>query len=303
MPPALTIQVPDARAAIMERTPPRVLVAIEALARAVATGSSRDDEVEDLARALGESSALIDLLARYRVHLWARNLERNAHYALPKVLRTALEWLWRKVRGVPAVPFREAVNDIVSREPRLVATVDEVSEVYRGHGFTMARAAELEVVKKVQGLIAQSIELGTSRDRVTWVVESMGDWNRAYADTVYANATANAYTAGTFREVADPSVAEVIPVLGGTIAGDVNTRPNHRPLERLFAAPKDEVWHVCAPPNGHRCRCGTRFVTRTEAIQRGVMDGAGRIRIAAVPAGFARDAGFTGGRPDVAIYG
>lgn len=299
----LTIHVPDARESLMERTPPRVTAAVQDLAAAVARGADKSDELDALARTLGEVGAVVDLLARYRVRLWTRNLEQSAHYALPNVVKRALSWLWRRVAGVPAVPFREAVADIVSREPRLVSSVDEVADVYRAHGFTMAKATDVEVVRKVQGLIAQSIELGTTRDRVTWVVESMGDWNRAYADLVYANATANAYTAGTFRELRDPDVAEVIPVLGGVIAGDSNTRPNHRPLERLFAAPQDPVWHACAPPNGHRCRCGTRFVTSAEARQRGVLDGAGRVASASVPSGFFRDHGFSGGRPDVAIYG
>lgn len=287
----LTLQPADELQNLLDASTRRFAAALSARAKEAARGKS-SGHLEDGAiyASLWETQALADLRGRRRTRLYTRNLGRRA-YARAPVL--------------PSVPFKEALDDILAREPVLAATAEEVVGVYQAHGFTLAKAVDQQVVEKVQRLIAQSIENGTGRDRTAWVIDSFGDWGRAYSETVYRNAVQNAYNAGIFREMAEPAVRAVIAALEYVSIGDVDTRPNHDAAGhgRLVAAADDPVWHACAPPNGHRCRCGTRYVDHEEAAVRGLVMPDGSIKRATIPSGFFRDPGFSGGRPDVAIYG
>lgn len=246
--------------------------------------------------AIWEDQALADLHARRRTLLYARNLSRKAQGGLSTFAEKY------RPEDVARVPFEDAIADFVSREPALAPTADAIVEVYKRHGFSLVRAAEQETVRRVQATIAKALRLGTAADPATAAVEALGDWSRAYAGTVFRNAQTSAYTAGIFRELRDPDVSAVIGALELHTAGDNDVRRNHKAADGLVAAPDDPIWHRCAPPNGHNCRCGLRFVDRGELERRGLLGSDGRVRRASLPRGFYRDPGFVGGRPDLSIY-
>lgn len=287
----VTLQPADELRRLQEKSAQDFADAILGIAKAAVEGKPRQDAVGELRRLLWQTMTHADLLARKRVRLYKRNLEGNARFASSAT------------PVMPKVPFKEAVADLVSREPILADKVDDIAEIYARHGFSLAKAAELETVKKVQEFLATAAQHGTTADRASWVLESMGDWSRAYADTVYRTNLSNAYAAGTFREAMDPDVAQVIGALEFDDVGDSDTRPNHHAAEGLVAAPDDPVWDRLAPPLGYRCRCFLRFVDRLELEQRGLIGRDGRVRRATIPPGAHADPGFRVTRPDRAIYG
>ena len=286
----LTLQPSDELGRLLDRNTADFTAALNVYARALLDGKHLEPYFEEIHRLIWQTQALADLYGRRRVRLYARNLERRASYADATPI-------------VPNVPFEQAIADLVAREPILATTAPLVQAVYERHGFTLARATEVQVVQQVRDMLAQAIRTGSKVDRVTWVMEGMGDFDRAYGETVYRNAVTNAHVGGTFREVEEPGIDAVIGGLMYVVTEDSQTRPNHRAAEGLVAAPRDPVWHQCAPPNGHRCRCGLNLVDWVTLEDR---YGWKRGRIpprASVPPGFHRDPGFRGGRPDVSIYG
>lgn len=207
--------------------------------------------------------------------------------------------------GLPRVPFTEAVADIVAREPRLAAGAAEVAHAYGSeHVFAMARASEIEVVKRVQAALAKAVATGQSIPEVVEIVADLGDFTRAYAETVVRTNLTTSFSAGRFRQMADPAVAFAIGALRFTAIGDADTRANHAAADGLIAAPGDPVWHRLAPPLGFRCRCTLSFVSWPELGRRGLLTDARTVRVAHVPSGAHADAGFShSGRPDIVIYG
>lgn len=206
---------------------------------------------------------------------------------------------------LPRVPFTEAVADILAREPRLVAGAEEAAAAYTAeHGFALARSSSMEVTQRVQQVIARAVATGGTVPTVTEVIAEVGDFTRAYAEMALRTNLATAYSAGRFRQMAEPAVAFAIGGLRYTAVKDVDTRPNHAACDGLIASPADPVWHRCAPPLGFNCRCSVDFVSWPELQARGLIGDDGKVRPARVPPGAHPDAGFRhDGRPDIAIYG
>jgi SPP1 gp7 family putative phage head morphogenesis protein len=133
------------------------------------------------------------------------------------------------------------------------------------------------------------------------IVQRLGDWSRAYADTVYRTNLTSAYTAGRFRQ--QEGVSDVIGAFGFRSRRDDSTRPNHRAAEGLIAPPHDIIWERLSPPLGYNCRCSLRLVSRFELERLGLLRDGRVMRFE--PATLAQagpDKGFLSVRPDRRIY-
>lgn len=288
----VTLQPQQELAGLMDRSSAAFARELRRFALAYAKGEADLGEASALDELFAQSQMLADLMARRRLWLYLANVTGTATTTPYGLFGFSM----------PNVPFMKAVKAFFSRVPEVARKVADVAAVYARRGFTLARATELEVVKKVQHVIGTSMHKGTSRPSSIEAIEALGDWSRAYADTVYATGVATAYAAGTLEEAKDPAVRAVIPALGYVAIRDANCRPNHLALDGLIAAEDDPIWAKCAPPCGYRCRCSLRFVTAQEAGLRGVLDARGNVLRATLPPGGGRDEGFTGGRPDHAVY-
>jgi len=214
---------------------------------------------------------------------------------------------------LPRVPFTEAVADIMAREPRIAASAAEVAAAYNeDHGFAMARAVEQKTVTRVQAAVSKAIHTGQTVEQGVQSIrkiarlagEDMADWTRSYSEVVFRTNVNTAYSAGRFRQMADPAVRVAIGALRYTTAQDVDVRPNHRAAEGLIASHTDPVWQEITPPLGYNCRCSVSFVSWPELRRKGLIDRGGDVRTARVPRGAHADAGFTHtGRPDLLLYG
>lgn len=214
---------------------------------------------------------------------------------------------------LPEVPFTEASADIIAREPRLAHGAREVSKVYNSdHGFAMARSSSLEVTARVQTAVADAIQTGVGIGDASASIqtiarkagEDMAKWTRSYAETVMRTNVATAYSAGRFRQMAEPSVQRAIGALRYSTVGDVDVRENHQAADGVVAAADDPIWQSMAPPLGYNCRCGVDFVSWPELERMGLIESDGRVRRARAPAGAHADEGFRHtGRPDILIYG
>ena len=160
---------------------------------------------------------------------------------------------------LPRVPFTEAVADVMSRDARLARGAADVAAAYNDeHGFALARSESLVVTRRVQSAIAKAGHDGATRDEAVLSIRrivaeagaDMADWTRAYAETAFSTNVSTAYSAGRFRQMADPAVAFAIGALMFDGPADDDARPNHVAALGLIAAPDDPVWHKLAPPLG-----------------------------------------------------
>jgi SPP1 gp7 family putative phage head morphogenesis protein len=282
----------DERESIYART---VLPLIRVMRRC-AIAFSRGDHLEhelavtEMGRYIGQVLAVCNLLGRRRTMIVARaTVGRAAQFAttLPSGL-------------IPATEFEEAVSDILEREPALAEGWAAVSELYTTqHGFALAKSADVEITRRVQAVVAQTIREGRAPGAAAEEIAGLGGWTRAYAETVFRTNAATAYTAGTFEQARDPDIAAVMTAFEYLAARDADTRENHAALHGLIAATDDPLWNTYAPPCGYNCRCDLRLVSKYELEEMGLIGPAGQV-LRRIPPNFSAggpDPGFRTGNP------
>lgn len=282
------------RTHLLHRSADEFQVVLNDLAVAVIRGDTRRAALlrARMATLIGETMALADLLGRRRTLL---ALDAHAPH-IDRFMETPV---------VPDVEFVEAVADLVRREPRLAAGAAAVSQLYsQRHAFALARSAELNITERVQKAVTDAAQRGEPVPVAADIIAEIGDWSRAYGETVYRTNVATAYTAGRFQQAFDPEVADHFPAFEFRATMDGDTRTNHAAADGLIAATHDPIWERFSPPLGYNCRCDLQLLSIEEVRGARVMDPNGFIgrRLPATFGSARPDPGFGGGRPDRRLY-
>ena len=195
--------------------------------------------------------------------------------------------------ALPAVPFEEAVSDVLSRSPRLAKGYVEVQRLYSTeHAFAIAKSVDIEVTMKAQEVVRKALSQGSTLAEAEAEVANLGGWARSYGETVYRTNVTTAYAEGRMAQAKDPDVQEIAPCVMVVTHNDGDTRPNHRAYDGMIAGPDDPIWRRNKPPFGYRCRCTLRLVDRLECEQLGALDANGRPIPGRIPIGAFPDEGF-----------
>lgn len=281
--------------------------------------AEKDRATREFGRVLAETQALADLLGRSRLFA---EIDEDEEVQAGRAIRVDLPTVdirfdygaapeevraWARTRSPLAdgLPFDEAVDDLISREPRLARSAKLVRKVYsREHGFALAKSTSLEVTKKIQRLLFDGLARGEAPERTREKIERLG-FSRAYAATVYRTNVSTAYAAGRFAQAFDPDVGAIVAGFRFTTSRDPDVRPNHAVAEGIIAGQDDPIWDWISPPLGYNCRCSLAIVTKAEARRLGLLRKDGFMRKARARMGAQADEGFgkVFGRPDRAIYG
>lgn len=209
---------------------------------------------------------------------------------------------------VPHVEFAEAIESLVTREPRLASSAGEVARIYSNyHAFALARSTDIKVTLRVQEEVARGLREGFgvtgSRLNIAKILKGLEGYAAAYSETVFRTNAWSSFTAGQFEQAADPDVADVVPAFELIAVGDGDTRPHHEAASGLVAATTDPVWNRFAPPLGYQCRCSINTVDVYTLRRRGLVDASGRV-IPYYPPSFSQahpDPGFGIGRPGMGL--
>lgn len=275
--------------------------ALQRYAAAVVENRPVDEARDEIARLIAQNLTLSTLLGRRRTLM----LTDAAVNRVPEHLRDRVVCAASARDAFMAPnPFEEAVADIVKREPRLAVGYKAVQDVYASaYVFALARAAELNVTRQVQKVVAASIRDGTPTNDAAKLVARIGGWSRAYGDTVFRTNLATAYQSGIMQQAVDPDVRRVMVAFEFNATLDAGVRPNHAAAHGLVASTRDPIWTRFTPPLGYNCRCATRLLTSFEVERRGLLDGA-NVRTYFPPkwSMATPDPGFGGGRPDFELH-
>lgn len=263
---------------------------LEVMVRRTARNEHVDRQRDQLADVISETMAVSDLMGRRRLLLEADAFRED----VPDELASRI--LFRDVASVvPNVPFKEAIADIVRREPRLAQTAEAVAEIYkRKAGFALARSAEIAVTKRVQKAVEVLSRAGAGTLTGTKIIQQIGaqhgaterGWTEAYSETVYRTNLNTAYTAGRFEQSKDENVRSVIGAFQLDAINDSDVRrgrkedgfEHHLAGDGLVAATTDPVWSFASPPHGYNCRCSLIMVSRFRLKRMGLIEPNGKIR-------------------------
>jgi SPP1 gp7 family putative phage head morphogenesis protein len=168
--------------------------------------------------------------------------------------RRAARFATQVVDVVPDVSFDEAIEDLVSREPRLAASSEELAKLYSTeHVFGAVRSIDENMTSRIQKALADVMQRGGSMDDAVAVFREVAPWSRSYSETVYRTNLSTAYNAGRFEQASDPEVKDAIPALVFESMDDDRTRPNHKAADGLIAAADDPIWKRLHAPLGYNC--------------------------------------------------
>lgn len=184
--------------------------------------------------------------------------------------------------------FDEAVDWFASR---VILSSDERKQVptnARSRAFWIAGAAQLDVVQTVRDALTKAIADGGTvedfRAKVrTLLMSQWGGDNPRRIDLIFRNATQQAYNAGRYAQMEDPTVKRFRPyrmfdaILDGRTS-DICTECNGTILPA-----DDPWWDTHSPQLHHACRSSIRALRRAEAERRGITQS---------PTAVAADTGF-----------
>lgn len=182
------------------------------------------------------------------------------------------------------IPFEEAIEDLIGRDPRLAKSADEVSRLYNtSKTFAMAKSSSLKLTERIQEIMARMSREAKGIDEVGQEIlraakEESHDFARAYAETVYRTNVNTAYTEGRFLQAEDPVVAEVVPAMEFVSQRLPTSRPNHVAAHGLIAATADGVWRMFKPPIGYNCQCSANFASVYDLKRAGLLRGENVVR-------------------------
>lgn len=286
---------------LQHRSTAGVAAGILRLAYAIAKGQDGRPEDQDLRQTVLDAMHYADLLGRRRVLLEYGAADDGAELPAQRAdpVRAAL--------GAEGPPFAEMIADLLARVPKLAVTAADVARIYSTeHVFAAVFSPAMQVTQAVQKTMARLQQEGVETNLAVKTLEEMTGWSRWYAETVFRTNVTTAYSAGRWKQVSDPVVAEVVPAFRYSAVGDSDTRKNHEAADGLIAGLNDPIWERFTPPLGYNCRCTLELVDRFTLQRMSLLKADGTVQ-RFTPPNFAQAAPdserFGNGRPDRRIYG
>ncbi len=172
--------------------------------------------------------------------------------------------------------FQEAVEYFGGRVPVPADIFYSIAEEYRALAFTVSGYSKAQILKRFYDELLTALEEGSTLQEFR---SSMNDFLEAegydglapqQADLIFRTNIQTAYNAGHYRQMTDPAVMELRPYWQYDAVNDTRTRPSHLEMDgRVFPA-DSPVWDVWFPPNGFKCRCTVKTLSRRQMRQRGL---------------------------------
>ncbi len=186
--------------------------------------------------------------------------------------------------GAAPVRFPQIERAAAFVRSRLATTPAEFARLdadARRAAFTVARAATLDAVEKVQEAVADNVARGGTRKEFAAAVrDALGAsaMSGPQIDAVYRTHTARAYSAGQQDVLDHPLVTDEYPYLLYSATHDGRVRAEHLAMEKLgldgtaVYRRDDPIWLKFYPPWGWQCRCVVIPLSVEDAAARGVKE-------------------------------
>lgn len=171
--------------------------------------------------------------------------------------------------------FEEAVDWFGRRWPITDELEATLSDYAQARAWKIAGVTQLDVVTYVHDSLKRAVRDGThfndwKRDVAGKLTEQWGRSNSSRLETIFVNATHQAYNAGRWRQMTDPDVVKhrafgLFDAILDSHTSDVCKECDGTCL------PLDDPWFSSHSPQlHHRCRSQIRSITERQALQRGI---------------------------------
>ena len=172
--------------------------------------------------------------------------------------------------------FQEAVDYFKERVPVTAETFYQIAEEYRALAFTVSGYTKAQILKKFYDELLSVLEEGGTlqefQSNMNDFLESEGYEGLApqQAELIFRTNIQTAYNVGHYQQMTNPAVKELRPYWQYDAVNDEATRPSHLAMDGKVFPADSPVWDVWFPPNGFKCRCTVRTLSKRQVEQRGL---------------------------------
>ena len=172
--------------------------------------------------------------------------------------------------------FEEAVDYFKGRVPVTAEVFYRIAEQYRGLAFTVSGYTKAQILKRFYDEILAALEDGNTFSEFR---RNMNDFLKAegyegldplQADLIFRTNIQTAYNVGHYEQMTDPGVMKLRPFWQYDAVNDTHTRPSHLAMDGKVFPADHPVWNTWFPPNGFRCRCTVRTLSKRQVEARGL---------------------------------
>lgn len=156
----------------------------------------------------------------------------------------------------------------------------ELTSKYQQMAFTVSNYSNIQVVNQFYQELLKAIETGTTlavfKENMDSFLERNGysAVNNFQAEVIFRTNIQTAYNVGHYEQMMDEDVKRFRPYWQYYAVNDKDTRPTHKAMDGLVYRADDPFWDTWYPPNGYRCRCTVRSLSKRQVEAKGlkVMD-------------------------------
>ena len=170
--------------------------------------------------------------------------------------------------------FEEAVEYFKGRVPVTADVFYSIVEQYRGLAFTVSGYTKAQILKRFYDEILAALEDGNTFSEFR---KNMNDFLKGegyegldplQADLIFRTNIQTAYNVGHYEQMTDPGVMKLRPYWQYDAVNDTHTRPSHLAMDGKVFPADHPVWNTWFPPNGFRCRCTVRTLSKRQVEAR-----------------------------------
>ena len=172
--------------------------------------------------------------------------------------------------------FEEAADYFKERVPVTADAFYAIAEEYRSLAFTVSGYTKAQILKKFYDELLSALEDGSTlqefRANMDDFLEAAGYEGLApqQAELIFRTNIQTAYNVGHYQQMTDPAVKKLRPYWQYDAVNDASTRPSHLAMDGKVFPADSPVWDVWFPPNGFKCRCTVRTLSKRQVEQRGL---------------------------------
>ncbi len=168
------------------------------------------------------------------------------------------------------LPFEEAVDFFRQKARVPTQHWTDVWRTAHSHSFMVAGAASDALLADFQQSIQKALNSGTTLaefrkdfDRIVeqhgWAYNGTPGWR---SRIIYETNLSTAYSAGRYAQLTEPDTLAVYPYWQYVHSGSAHPRLQHLAWNGLTLRADDPFWSTHYPPNGWRCGCRVRPVSK-----------------------------------------
>lgn len=174
------------------------------------------------------------------------------------------------------IKFEEAIKFFGEKLVLTPKQFYEISSNYRSLAFTVGGYTKIQVLKKFHDELLNSIENGLPMEQfkknMNSFLETEGyeGLSNFQADNIFRTNVQTAYQVGHYEQMTSPMVKKLRPYWQYDAVNDSHTRPSHLAMDGRVFPCDSPIWDTWYPPNGFRCRCAVKTLSKRQVEERGL---------------------------------